>query len=101
MEEVMSKSSKRYIFLAIIFSLVTITFGVLYHFNIIARMDLYLAVTYVTYFVGIALLYNGAYVRESGHTTPTGFNFGFGILFIIASITMLVYGLVSGLIILF
>ena len=97
----MSKSSKRYIFLAIIFSLVTITFTLLYHFKVVARMDLYLAVTYVTYFVGIALLYNGAYVREHGHTTSTGINFGFGILFIIASTVMLVYGLVTGIILLF
>lgn len=97
----MSRTSKRYLILAIIFSITTIVFGLLYHFKVISRMDLNLSVIYISYFVGIALLYNGAYHREHSQTKATTFNFLFGILFILVSIGLLIYGFVTGTIILF
>ena len=97
----MSKTCKRYVFLAILFSLTTVAFCLLYHFKVISRMDLNLAVIYISYLVGIALLYNGAYHFEKTQTKTSWLNYFFGVLFVIVSVFLLIYGLVTGTIILF
>ncbi len=96
-----TKASKRYVVFGIIFSIVAILFAILYCFKIISTMDVFLAVTYVSYFVGIALMYNGGYHRENGHTKATALNFLIGGVFILLSIALLVYGFVSGTVTLF
>lgn len=96
-----SKSSKRFIGLGIIFSIFAIFFALLYYFDFISTMDLFLSVTYVAYFVGIALMYNGAYTREHSKTKATALSFIVGACFILASIGMLIYGLMTGTVILF
>lgn len=97
----MQRETRRFVILAIIFSIFAITFALLYHFKVVNYMTLYLAVTYVSYFVGIALFYNGAYTRNKDKTTSTKLNFIFGFVFIAISIALLVYGLVTKEIILF
>lgn len=97
----MPKSCRRYVIMAILFSLATITFGLLYHFKVISRMDLNLAVVYISYLVGIALLYNGAYHHEKSQLKTSWLNYFFGVLFVLAAIGLLVYGLVTGTVILF
>ncbi len=97
----MSRSAKKYMFTGIFLSLMAITFALLYHFNVIKRLDLYLAVTYVTYFVGLALMYNGAYNRTHIHTKATVINFILGGIFILGSIGLLIYGLITGVIVMF
>ncbi len=96
-----TKSSKRFAFIGVLFCAFAIVFALLYYFNVISNLDLYLSVTYVSYFVGLALMYNGAYAREHGFKPSTITNFVFGAIFMIASIILLVYGLASGLIVMF
>lgn len=97
----MQRESKRFVILAILFSIFAITFALLYHFKVINYMSLFLSVTYVSYFVGIALFYNGAYTRNKDKTTSTKLNFFFGFVFIAISIVLLIYGLVTKEIVLF
>lgn len=92
---------KKYSLMGIIFSLFAIFFAILFYFNLISTMDLMLSVTYVSYFTGLALLYNGAYNRSQAHTKSTIINFAIGLIFILISIALLTYGLISGKIILF
>lgn len=97
----MQRETRRFLVLAIMFSIFAITFALLYHFKVVNYMTLFLAVTYVSYFVGIALFYNGAYTRNKDKTTSTRLNFLFGFLFIAVSIVLLVYGVVTKEIVLF
>lgn len=97
----MKSETKRFLFLAIVFSAVTILFALLYHFRVISNMDLYLAVTYTCYFVGIALFYNGAYTRNKDKTNATKLNFLFGVIFTLVAIALLTIGLVRGDIVMF
>lgn len=96
----MSRTTKS-VLMGIIFGSLAIVFAILYHFNLIKEMDLLLAGTYIAYFVGLALLYNGAYLREYDKTASTVINFIFGFICISLSIALLVYGLVNGTIVLF
>lgn len=97
----MLTNTKRCLWLGIIFCVFAILFVVLYFFDVIKTLDLFLCVTYVTYFIGIALMYNGAYQRAKGFTKSTLANFIFGGIFMICAISMLIYGLVTGIIVLF
>lgn len=94
-------NSKRYACLGVIFCLFAILFAILYFTDSIKYLNLTLAVTYVSYFIGLALMYNGAYNREKNHTTSTRLNFIFGFVFILLSISLLIYGLITGLIVIF
>lgn len=91
-----TSNTKKYIWLGITFSVLAILFAILYYVNIISTMDLFLAVTYVAYFVGLALLYNGAYNRAKNHKNATLINFILGVLFILLSTGMLIYGFATG-----
>ena len=93
-------NTKRYICFGIIFSIFAITFALLYFFKVITTLDLYLAVVYVSYFAGIALLYNGGYSREKDRLGSSVSNFLLAFVFIGASITMLIVGLINGTIVL-
>jgi len=97
----MSSIAKRYIILGIFFSVFAVAFAILHYFNIIRDMDLMLAVIYVAYFAGVALLYNGAYLRDKSRSKSTGFCFAIGMLFIVLSTALLIYGIVAGRIYLF
>lgn len=87
--------------MGIIFSLFAILFATLFYLDLISTMDLMLSVTYVSYFTGLALLYNGAYNRSQAHKKSTVLNFSIGLVFILIAIALLTYGLISGKIILF
>ncbi len=97
----MKSETKRFIILAILFSIIAISFSLLYHFKIVTYLSLYLAVTYTSYFVGLALLYNGAYNREKEKNVAKKLNLIFGVLFVLLSIALLVYGIIVGDIVLF
>jgi len=92
--------TKRYLWLGTIFSIFAVVFAVLYFFNIITTLDLYLAVVYVAYFAGIALFYNGGYTREREKLGASVSNFLLGFIFIGAAVVMLVIGFVNGTILL-
>ena len=97
----MSSASKKCIFMGIFFSVFAVSFAILHYFNIIRDMDLMLAVIYVAYFAGVALLYNGAYIRERSNSKATLFCFLIGTLFVLASTALLIYGIIAGRIFLF
>lgn len=92
----MSKSTKKYIIYCVIFCIIAITFSLLYAFDLIANLDLVLTGVYVSYFAGIALLYNGGYTREQNHIRSSLSNFILGFLFIGVSIGLLIYGIING-----
>ncbi len=97
----MKSETKRFIALAIVFSLLTITFFLLYYFKVITHLGLYLAVTYTSYFVGVALMYNGAYARKQNKRGASKLNVLFGTIFVCVSIGLLIYGIINGEIVIF
>lgn len=97
----LSRSAKRYVGLAVIFCVGALAFFLLYYFKVINTLDLFNVCTYISYFVGIAFLYNGAFEREFDRIRSAKLNFLFGILFLIAAIVLLSIGLANGKIVLF
>ncbi len=94
----MAQTSKKFLVLGLLFSAFAILFSILYYLNVISTLDLFLSVTYVAYFVGLALLYNGAYNKEKKHKKATAVNYLIGLLFVVVAIGMLIYGFSTGLI---
>lgn len=94
-------NTKSYSLFAILFSITTILFFVLFKLKIISSLDLFLAVIYITYFVGLAIFYNGGYLKEHGNKKSSNLNFIFGVLFVLISFAGLIYGFATGLIELF
>lgn len=92
----MSKITKRYIVYGLVFCLTAVLFFLLYHFNVIKNLNLMLTVVYVSYFVGIGLLFNCAYCKKHLYNTSAWINGLFGGAFIIAAIVLLVIGLTNG-----
>ncbi len=88
----LSKKSKRFIALSILCALGAIVFTVLYFTNAVANFSLSLAVIYVSYFCGIALLYNGGFSKEQNKINSARVNLILGILFVLLSVIMLIYG---------
>ncbi len=91
-----TKASKRYLFMGILFGILAIFFALMYYFNVIQTLDLLLSVVYVMYFAGLALVYNGAYCKT--HQYKVGFTLSLiaGIMLIVASVVLLIYGLSTG-----
>ncbi len=87
-----SKTAKKYMILVFLFCVFAVVFALLYQLNIIETMSLYLSATYVTYFVGLAILYNGAYCKEKGSNSAKKLSYIFGTLIILLSIGLLIYG---------
>ena len=61
----MDSQQKKYLVLGIVFSTLAIAFALIYYFNVIRFLDSYLALVYVIYFVGLALMFAGSYVRNN------------------------------------
>ena len=51
----MEKAQKRNLILGIVFSFVSIAFAVLYYLDVIKFLDSYLALTYIFFFMGMAI----------------------------------------------
>lgn len=95
----MTRNMRGYIWTGVFFGLMTILFALLYYFNVIKNMSLVLAVVYVTYFVGLALFYNGAYCRKQAKTISSTLCMVSGGAFVVASTVLLIYGFCAGLIV--
>lgn len=91
-----TKKAKSYLVFGIIFGILALFFALMYHFNIIKTLDLFLAVTYVVYFAGLTLIYNGAYCKETNKKTSKSISYFIGLLFILLAIIMLVFGFSTG-----
>ncbi len=92
----MSKATKWYLFIGLSFCLVAVLFVLLYHFNVINNLTLMLTSVYVSYFVGIGLMFNGAYCKKNVHDKSAWLNGLLGGAFVIAAIVLLVIGLTNG-----
>ena len=73
----LSREAKKYILLGTVFGILSITFALLYHYKVISTLNLFTCVTYVVYFAGLALLYNGSLSKT---------------IMIVASAVLLIYG---------
>ncbi len=91
-----SKSAKTYATFGILFGVLAIFFAIVYCFNIIKDYSLLMAGTYVIYFVGLSLIYNGSYCKEKSYNFSKKLNWFFGIIFVLVAIALLVYGLTTG-----
>ncbi len=91
-------NSKAFLLMGLVFGVLAVFFTLMHHFNIIKTLDLFLTATYVLYFVGVALLYNGAYCKTKNHQTSRILSTVLGALFCLAAIIMLIYGIANGLI---
>lgn len=91
-----TKATKQKLLFVIFFSAVAIAFGLLYYFEIIKNFNLTMAVAYVLYFVGLALVFNGSYCRETGREKGKKLNYLFGVLFILGAGALLIYGFSTG-----
>ena len=91
----MEKAQKRNLILGIVFSFVSIAFAVLYYLDVIKFLDSYLALTYIFFFMGMAISFAAAYTNESKRVLKR-ILYLIGALATIASIGMLVYGYIKG-----
>lgn len=94
----MSKKSKKAIIYGSISCLLAIGFALLYYFNIIKTLDSFLSLTYVAYFVSLALIFVGSYQKECQNTRAERAANIFGFICLTASTVMLIYGFATGLI---
>ena len=89
-------ASKKFVILSVMFCVLAILFFVLFEFSVISNMTLYLALVYVAYFAGLALFYNSANLRQTNKRTSANITLVFSLIIILASIVLMIYGLVSG-----
>ncbi len=94
----MTRLMRSNVLTGIFFCLMAILFSLLYYFNVIKNMSLILAVVYVTYFVGLAMFYNGAYCRKQAKNISSTLCMVCGGAFVIVSTALLIYGFCVGLI---
>ena len=97
----MTKRAKTMVFMIIFFSLIAIAFALLYVFGVIKTLDSYLVATYMSYFLGLAMMYFASYQKQKEHYKSTYLCFALSIILILISIAALVYGLCTGTITLF
>ncbi len=91
-----TRESKKSLIYAIIFSVAAIVFGLLYYFQIIKGLNLIMAVCYVSYFVGIALIFNGSYCKSTNRNKSKTINYLIGTIIILCAGALLIYGFASG-----
>ena len=91
----MEKAPKKYLILGVVFSLISITFAVLYYLDVIKFLDNYLALTYMFFFIGMAINFAAAYL-DSPKRSLKKLLFFVGLLLLLASVGMLVYGYIKG-----
>ena len=91
-----TKKAKNALIFGIIFSALAIFFVMIYHFNVIKSLDLFLSATYVSYFLGLALFYNASYCNERGFKVAKKISVFAGFVLVIAAIVLLSYGFATG-----
>lgn len=91
----MEKTQKRFLIWGVVCSFIAITFAVLYYLDVIKFLDNYLALVYIFFFMGMALNFAAAYTDGSKRFLKK-LLYIIGLLTLIASIVMLVYGYIKG-----
>lgn len=89
-------TTKRFILLSVVFCVLVIVFFVLFELNFISNLTLYLALVYIAFFIGLALYYNSVNLRYASKKTSSNITLIISLVIILASITLLIYGLVTG-----
>lgn len=93
-EKTMNGQQKKFLILGIVFSVLAIAFALFYYFDVIRFLDNYLALVYVIYFVGLALMFAGSYVQNN--PLARLILIIISILLIVASTIMLIVGFATG-----
>ena len=88
-----TKKSKKYLVAVMFFALCAIAFGLIYYFNVIKNLSLLMAVTYIVYFLGLAVFLNGSYCGETGRPKAKRWNYFFGVILLLGSAVLLFYGI--------
>lgn len=89
-------TTKRFILLSVIFSILAIVFFVLFELNFISNLTLYLALVYISFFTGLALYYNSVNLRHSKKIASSNITMIIALIIVLASIALLIYGFVTG-----
>lgn len=97
----MQKKSRNLIIMVFIFSLFAIVFAILHVVGIVKNLDSYLAMVYMSYFLGLALMYLSTYHRQNEKYASMYACFVASIILILVAIAALIYGLCTGEITLF
>ncbi len=88
-----TRKSKRYLLAVVFFALCAIAFGLIYYFNVIKNLSLVMAVSYIVYFLGLAVFLNGSYCGETGRPKAKKWNYIFGSLILLGAAALLCYGI--------
>ncbi len=92
----MTKKARNKVIMVVLFSLIAIAFAVLHVVGLIKNLDSYLAMTNMSYFIGIAMMYLGSYHKDNHKYTSMKWCYGTSFVLIVISIVFLVYGLATG-----
>lgn len=92
----MTKKAKRQVYMVIFFSLIAIAVAVMHVVGLIKNLDSYLSMTYMSYFLGLATMYLGAYHKEREKFSSMRWCYGLSIVLILVAIISLIYGLCTG-----
>ena len=92
----MTKKAKNQMIMVILFSLLALAVAVLHIVGIIKKLDSYLSMTYMSYFIGLAMMYLGAYHKQKERYSSMRWCYGVSIVLILVSIVSLIYGLCTG-----
>ena len=94
----MRSRSSLYIWISVFFCALTLVFFVLYELDLISTLNLYLTLTYVAYFVGLALFFNAGSLRFNGKVASSKICMAFSIILVLVAVVALIYGFSTGII---
>ena len=94
----MRSRSSLYIWISVFFCALTLVFFLLYELDIISTLNLYLTLTYIAYFVGLALFFNAGSLRFNGKVASSKICLAFATILVIVAMVALIYGFATGII---
>lgn len=92
----MEKKSRNTMIMVILFSTIAIIFAILHVVGIIKNLDSYLAMTYMSYFLGLALMYLSTYHKRNEKYASMYACLIVSIALIAVAVISLIYGLCTG-----
>ena len=92
----MDRSQKKNILFATLFSALAIVFSLLYHFHVVKFLDNFLTLTYILYFIGLALMFTGGYQKNVGNRGYAKLLYTLSIIIILAAMAFIILGLAKG-----
>ncbi len=92
----MDRVQKKNLIMALVCSAVAIGFSVIYIFHAIKFLDNFLVLTYILFFVGLALMFTGGYQKRAGNQGFAKLFYFLSMLCIIAAFAFTIWGLAKG-----